>query len=126
MVGVLRRLQNEELHNLYASPNIIRVIISRRMRWEENVARMGEMRNTYKILVGKPVRKRPLVRRIRTNIRMDHREMRGGVGGCDIHVKCLRKPRKTLVRMYSISAETERGYFMNTSQMHYRCSNLLG
>jgi uncharacterized alkaline shock family protein YloU len=40
-----RRLHNEELHNLYVSPNIIRVIASRRVRWVENVARMGEMRN---------------------------------------------------------------------------------
>jgi hypothetical protein len=46
-----RRLHNEELHNLYASPNIIRVIKSRRMRWAGNVACVGEMRNLYKILV---------------------------------------------------------------------------
>jgi hypothetical protein len=47
---------------LYASPNIIRVIKSRRMRWVGHVARMGEMRNVYKILVGKPEGKRPLRR----------------------------------------------------------------
>jgi hypothetical protein len=46
-----RRLHNEELHNLYASPNIIRVIKSRRMTGAGHVARMREMRNTYKILV---------------------------------------------------------------------------
>jgi hypothetical protein len=57
-----RRLHNEELHNLYASLNIIRVIRSRRMRWAGKVPRMGEMRNTYKILVGKPEGKRPLGR----------------------------------------------------------------
>jgi hypothetical protein len=49
-----RRLHNEQLHKLYASPNIIRVIKSRSMRWARNLARMGEMRNTYKFFVGKP------------------------------------------------------------------------
>jgi len=52
---------NEDLHNLYASPNIIRVIKSRRVRWAEQVARMREMGNVY-ILVGKPEGKRPLGR----------------------------------------------------------------
>jgi hypothetical protein len=56
------RLHNEELHNLYSSPNIIRVIKSRRVRWEEHVVRMGEMRNGYSILVGKREGKRPLGR----------------------------------------------------------------
>jgi hypothetical protein len=55
-----RRLHNEELHNLYALPNIIWVIKSRRMRWAVHVARMGEMRNAYNILVGKPEGKRLL------------------------------------------------------------------
>jgi len=49
-----RELHNEELHNLYTSPSVIRVIKSRRMRWTGYVARMGEMRNAYKISVGKP------------------------------------------------------------------------
>jgi len=49
-----RRLQNEELPNLYASPNIIRVMKSRRMRWAGHVACMGELRIAYNILVGKP------------------------------------------------------------------------
>jgi hypothetical protein len=57
-----RRLHIEELHNLYALPNIIRVIKSRRMRWLKYVAHMGDMRNAYKILVGKPEGKRPLGR----------------------------------------------------------------
>jgi hypothetical protein len=48
-----RRLHNEELHNLSASPNIVRVIKSRRMRWTSRIARMGEMRNTYRFLFGK-------------------------------------------------------------------------
>jgi hypothetical protein len=45
---------NEELHNLYSSPSIIRIIKSRRMRWAGHVARMGEKRNVYRFLVGKP------------------------------------------------------------------------
>jgi hypothetical protein len=54
VVGDWRRLHNEELHNLYASSNIITVIKSRRIRWPWHVARMEEMRNSYKILVVKP------------------------------------------------------------------------
>jgi len=53
-------VHNEELHNLYASPNIIRVIKSRGMRWAGHVVRMGEMGNAYNIFVGKPEGKRPL------------------------------------------------------------------
>jgi hypothetical protein len=48
------KLHNEELHNLYSSPNRIRMIKSRRMRWAGHVARMGETRKAYRILVGKP------------------------------------------------------------------------
>jgi hypothetical protein len=64
---VLRRIfgpkmDDEELHNLYSSPGIIRIIKSRRMRWAGHVARMGEKRNVYKLLVGKPEDKRPLGR----------------------------------------------------------------
>jgi hypothetical protein len=59
--GDWRKLHNEELHNLYSSPNIIRMITSRRMRWAGHVARMGK-RNAYRILVRKPERKRPLGR----------------------------------------------------------------
>jgi hypothetical protein len=61
-LGVWRKLHNEELHSLYSSPSIIRMIKSRRMRWAGHVARMMEKRNAYKILVGKPERKRPLGR----------------------------------------------------------------
>jgi hypothetical protein len=57
-----RRLHNEELHNLYSSPNIIRVIKSRMMRRAGHVPCMGEMRNVYNIFVGKPERERPLGR----------------------------------------------------------------
>jgi hypothetical protein len=70
---------------LYVSPNIIRVIKSRRMRWAGHVARMGERRSAYRLLVGKPEGRRPLGRPKRTwvdNIKMDLREM--GCYGLDI------------------------------------------
>jgi hypothetical protein len=57
-----RKLPNEELHNLYSSPNIISMMKLRRMRWAGHVARMWEPRNAYRILVGKPEGKRPLGR----------------------------------------------------------------
>jgi hypothetical protein len=62
VAGEWRKLHNEELHNLYSSPNIIRMTKSRRMRWARRVARMGENRNAYRILEGKPEGKRPLGR----------------------------------------------------------------
>jgi hypothetical protein len=77
VAGGWRRLHNEELHNLYASPNIIRAMKSKRMRWTGHVTCMGDTKNTYKILVGKPEGKRPLGRcgrRWEDNIRMDLRE----------------------------------------------------
>jgi len=49
-----RRLHNEELNDVYSSPNIVRVIKSRRMRWAGHIARMGEERGVYRVLVGKP------------------------------------------------------------------------
>ena len=55
-----RRLHNEELHSLYRSPNIVRVIKSRRLRWVGHVTRMEEGRSAFKILTGKPTGKRPL------------------------------------------------------------------
>jgi len=57
-----RKLQNEELHDLYSLPNNIRVIKSRRMRWAGHVERTGEKTVVYRVSVGKPVRKRPLGR----------------------------------------------------------------
>jgi hypothetical protein len=60
--GSWRKLQNEELHILYFSPNLIRMIKSRRMRCAGHVARMQEKRNVYRILVGKPEGMRPLGR----------------------------------------------------------------
>jgi hypothetical protein len=60
-----RKLHNEELHNLYSSANIIRMIKSRRMKWAGHVARMEKKTNEYGTLVGKPEGKKPLVRRRR-------------------------------------------------------------
>jgi hypothetical protein len=62
VIGDWRKLHNEELHNLYCSPSIIRIIKSRRMRWAGHVARMGEKQNACRILVAKPDGKRPLGR----------------------------------------------------------------
>ena len=73
-----RRLYNEELNDLYSSPNIVRVIKSRRMRWAGHVACMGEGRGVYRVLVGKPEGKRPLGRPRRRwvdNIRIDLQEV---------------------------------------------------
>jgi hypothetical protein len=70
VTGGWRKLHNEELHNLYYSQNIIRIIQSRRMRWAGHVARMGEKRNVYRLLVGKPEVKRPRRRWI-DNINID-------------------------------------------------------
>jgi hypothetical protein len=84
VTGDWRELHNEKFHNLYSSPNTIKMIKSRRMRWAGHVARMGETRNEYRILVEKPEGKRPLKRPRRRwvdNIKMDVREI--GWGGMD-------------------------------------------
>jgi hypothetical protein len=78
VTGGWRKPDNEELHNLYSSPSIIRIIKSNRMRWVGNAARMREKRNAYRILVGKPGGQRPLGRPRRMwvhNIRMDLEEI---------------------------------------------------
>jgi hypothetical protein len=62
VAGGWRTLHNEELRNLYTSPNIIGVIKSRRMRWAGHIAHMGEIRNAHRVLFGKPEGKRPLGR----------------------------------------------------------------
>jgi hypothetical protein len=62
VTGEWRKLHNEELQDLYSSPSIIRIIKSRRMRWAGHVARMGQKRNAYRLLVGKPEGRRPLGR----------------------------------------------------------------
>jgi hypothetical protein len=77
VTGEWRRLHNEELQNLYSSPDIIRQVKSRRMRWAGHVARLEEERKMYKVWVGKPEGKRPLERprrRWEDWIRMDLRE----------------------------------------------------
>ena len=78
VTGEWRKLHHEELNNLYSSPNIVRVIKSIRMRWAGHVARMGEGRGVYRVLVGKPEGGRPLGRtrrRREDNIMMDLREV---------------------------------------------------
>jgi hypothetical protein len=77
-ISCWRKLHKEELHNLYSSPNVIRLIKSRRMRWAGHVARVGEKMNAYRILVGKTEEKRPLGRPRRRwvdKIKMDLREI---------------------------------------------------
>jgi hypothetical protein len=61
-MGQWRKLHNEELHNLYLSPDIIRQFKSRQIRWVGHVARIGKERGVYKVLVGKPEVRRPLGR----------------------------------------------------------------
>jgi hypothetical protein len=81
VTGEWRKLHNEDLHDLYYSPSIIRMMKLRRMRWTEHVARMGEKGNVYRLLVGKPEGKRPLGRPRRRwvdNIGMDLLEVLWG------------------------------------------------
>jgi hypothetical protein len=83
--GEWRRLHSEEFHNLYSSPDIIRQIKSRRKGWAGHVARTGEERKVYKVLVKNPEGKRPLgIPRSRweNGVRMDLRET--GLGGCGL------------------------------------------
>ena len=82
VTGEWKKLHNDELSDLY-SPNVVRVVKSRRMRWEWQVARMGEGRGVHRVLVGKPEGKRPLGRprhRWEDNIKMDLQEVGGGCG----------------------------------------------
>ena len=81
VTGEWRKLHNEELNDLYSSPNIVRVIKSRRMRCAGHVARMGERRGVYRVLVAKREGKKPLGRPRRKwedNIKMDLQEVRCG------------------------------------------------
>jgi hypothetical protein len=80
VTGDWRKLHNEEFHILYSSPNSIRQIKSRRMRWAGHVTRMGEERNVYRVLMEKPEGKKPLGRprlRWEDGIRIDFRETGG-------------------------------------------------
>jgi len=81
VTGEWRKLHNEELNDLNSSPNIVRVIKSRRMRWAGHVARMGEERGVYRVLLGNPEGRRPLWRPRRRcvgNIRMDFQKVECG------------------------------------------------
>jgi len=81
VTGEWRKLHNEELNDVYCSPNIVRGTKSRRMRWAGNVVGMGARRGVYRVLVGKPERKRLLGRprrRWEDNIKMDRKEV-----GCE-------------------------------------------
>jgi hypothetical protein len=81
VTGQRSKLHNGELHNLYSSPDIIRQIKSRRMRWAEHVAHMGEGRNMYRVLMGKLKGKRPRERprrRWKNGLKMDLREIGWG------------------------------------------------
>jgi hypothetical protein len=76
--GSWRKLHNDELHSLYSSPNIFRVIKSMRMKWAGHVARIGEGRGVYRVLVGRSEGKKQLGRprlRWEDNIKMDLREI---------------------------------------------------
>jgi hypothetical protein len=99
IVGSWRKLHNEELHGLYSSPSIVRVIKARRVRWAGHVARMGEVRGDYNILVGRPEGRRPLGRprrRWEDNISMNLREI--GFGDVDwIHWAQYRDRWRALV-----------------------------
>jgi len=84
VTGEWRKLHNEELNDLYSSPHIVQVTKSRRIRWVEHVVNMGERRDVYRVLVGKPEGKRPLGRprhRWEDDIKMDLQEV--GCGGRD-------------------------------------------
>jgi hypothetical protein len=84
VTGELRKLHNGELHNLYSSPDIIRQIKSRRMRWAGHVARTGKGRNVYRVLVGKPEGKNYLKDQ-GTDGRMGSEWTLGRlVGGCEV------------------------------------------
>jgi len=81
LTGEWGKLRNEELNDLYSSPSFVRVIKSKRMRWAGHVARMGERRGGYRILVGKPEGKKRLGsprRRLEDNIKMDLQELTFG------------------------------------------------
>jgi hypothetical protein len=84
--GSWRKVHNDELHSLYSSPHIVRVFKLRRMRWAGHVARMGEGRGAYRVLVGRPEGKRLLGRprsRWEDNIKLDLREIRDRWGKMD-------------------------------------------
>ena len=87
LTGEWRKLHNEEISDLYCSPNIVRVIKSRRMRWVGHVVRMGERRDVYRVLVGKRMGQRPLGRprrRWENNINVVLQEVEWGTYGIEL------------------------------------------
>ena len=99
VTGEWRKLHNEELNDLYSSPNVVRVIKSRRIRWLGHVARMGERRGLYRVLVGKPEGKIQFERprhRWEDNINMDIQEV--GCGGMDWIEQAQDRDRNVAVR----------------------------
>jgi hypothetical protein len=121
VTGEWRKLHNEELHDLYSSSSIIRIMKARRMRWAGHVARITEKRNTYRLLAGKPERRRPLGRPRRRwvdNIRMDLVE----VGWGDVDLIGLVQDRdrwRALVNWY-------RTFGFHKMLGNYRASKQLG
>jgi hypothetical protein len=99
VTGGWKKLHNEELHGLYSSPSIVRVIKARRMRWVGHMACMREVRGAYNILVGRPEERRTLGRprrRWEDNIKMDLREI--GFGDVDwIHLVQVRDTWRAVV-----------------------------
>ena len=95
-----RKLRTEELNDLYCSPIVVRVIGSRRMRWAGHVARMGERRDLYRVLVSIPEGKRPLGsprHRWKDNIKMDFQDVEWGVGVDWIELAQDRDRKRALV-----------------------------
>jgi hypothetical protein len=124
ITGHWRNLHNGELHNLYSSPDIIRQIKSRRMRWAGHVARMGEGRSVYRVLVGKPKGKRPVERprrRWEDRLKMDLREI--GWGCVEwIHLAQDRDRWLSLVNaVMKFSVLAPRSYLAHQTQ-HFRYS----
>jgi hypothetical protein len=112
--GSWRKLHNDELHSLYSSPNIVRVIKSRSLRWTGHVARMGEGRGVYRVLVGRPESKRPLGRpgrRWENNINLDLREI--GIDESNwIQLAQVRVQWRAFVNTDEISGSIKKGYYL--------------